>query len=170
MASVSNHQMQNQSKSITYFCIFSFAWHRLHVYSRLEPVACFSRAWHRSRTCFPALGTGSMFSRAWHRFDVFPRLAPVPCFPALDTSCMFSRAWHWLHVFPRLAPVACFPVVCFPVLGIGFMFESGIAVEPRIAPSYSQSPGRITIYKYLEMISSPQRREPTTNSSTCNAE
>ena len=63
----------------------SRAWHRLYVFSRLAPVAC-----------FPALGTSYIFSRAWNRLRVFPGLAPVTCFPALGTSCMFSRAWHQL--------------------------------------------------------------------------
>ena len=79
-------------------CMFSRAWHRLHVFPCLA-----------SATCFPALGIGYMFSRAWHRLHVFPRLTPVACFPAFDIGCMFSRPWHRLHVFPRLAPVACFP-------------------------------------------------------------
>ena len=86
--------------------MFSRAWHRLHVFPRLAPVAA----------CFPALGIGFMF---------FPRLAPIAC---------FSRAWHRLHVFPalgtgcmfflRLAPAACFPelgtVACFAMFGSGW--------------------------------------------------
>ena len=120
-------------------CMFSRAWHRLHVFPRLAPA-----------TCFPALGTGYMFSRAWHQLHVFPRLTPATCFPALGTGYMFSRAWHWSHVFWRLAQPGymsfpawykfqhplhvfrcftlkiCFPhltpVTCFPAFGIGYMF------------------------------------------------
>ena len=87
-------------------CVFSRAWHRLHVFPRLAPV-----------TCFSALGISYMFSRAWHRLHIFPRLALVTCFPhlapvtsfsALGTSYIFSCAWHRLHVFPRLAPLSIF--------------------------------------------------------------
>ena len=62
-------------------CKFSRAWHWLHVFPRLEPVACFSRVWHRlyvfSRlsqlqvACFPALGAGFPFSRTSHCFYLF---------------------------------------------------------------------------------------------------
>ena len=88
-------------------CMFSRAWHRLHVFPHLSMVAC-----------FPALGTGCIFSRAWHRSHVFPRLAPVACFPALGTGYMFSHTWHRLQVFPRLAPITC-----FRALGTGYMFS-----------------------------------------------
>ena len=37
--------------------LFPRAWHRLHVFPRLAPVACFSRAWYWLHV-FPALGTG----------------------------------------------------------------------------------------------------------------
>ena len=87
--------------------MFSRPRHRLRVFPRLAPVAC-----------FPSYDNGCMFLRAWHQLHVFPRLALVACFPALGTSYMFSRAWHQLHVFPRFAPIPC-----FPALGAGYMFS-----------------------------------------------
>ena len=61
--------------------MLSRAWHRLHVFPRLVPPACFA-----------TLGTSCMYSRAWYQLRVFPPLAPVAC-------------------FPRLVPVACFPAL-----------------------------------------------------------
>ena len=57
---------------------------RLHILTRLAPVAVFPRLAPVSG--FPALGTGFRFSRAWHRFQVFPRLAPVSGFLVLGIS------------------------------------------------------------------------------------
>ena len=98
-------------------CMFSRAWHRLHVFPRLTPVKRFL-----------ALDTGYVFSRAWHQLHVsrarhqlhvFLRLAPVTCFPALGTSYMSSCAWHRLRVFPPLAPVTF-----FPALDTDYMFST----------------------------------------------
>ena len=81
------------------------AWHQLHVFPRLTPVACFP-AILASVTCLSALGTGCMFSRnfgiscmslrAWHRLHVFTRLASVVCFCAFINCCLF---------FPRISSV-----------------------------------------------------------------
>ena len=72
--------------------MFSRAWHRLHVFPRLAPVAC-----------FPALGTGCMFSRTWRWLNVFPRLVLVIYLPALGASCMFLGS-DWF--------IASFALVC----------------------------------------------------------
>ena len=53
-------------------CMFSRAWHQLHVFPRLAPIACLRV------------------------------LALFACFPALGIDCMFSRVWHGLHVYPHL--------------------------------------------------------------------
>ena len=76
-------------------------WHRLHVFPRLAPSAC-----------FPALGTVCMFSRAWYRLLDYPRLVPSACLPALGTIYMFPCAWYRLpHVFPRLVLSAYLPAL-----------------------------------------------------------
>ena len=81
-------------------CMFSCAWHQLHVFPRLAPIAR-----------FPTLGNDCRFSRACYQLHVFPRLVPIARFPTLGNDCRFSRAWYRLQGFPRLAPVACFPAL-----------------------------------------------------------
>ena len=98
----------------TCLCLFSRAWHQLHVFPRLASVAC-----------FPPLGICCMFSRAWHQLHVFSRLASVACFPALGICCMFSRAWHQLHVFLHLAPVAWHWLNSFPCLARDLRHSAG---------------------------------------------
>ena len=105
-------------------CMFSRAWHRLHVFPRLVSVAY-----------FPALGTGCMFSRAWHQLHVFPRAAPMICFRTFGSSCFFTlflrmSCLYVLPVIAILASVKCLstfgtictflppltPVVCSPAV------------------------------------------------------
>ena len=68
--------------------MFSHAWTRLHIFSRLEQV-----------TCFPALGTGGMFSRAWNRLHIFPRLETITFFLALGNGCRSSGTSHYFDCF-----------------------------------------------------------------------
>ena len=52
-------------------CTFFRAWHPLHDFPRLQPVACFPALGTVTHTRFPALGTRCMFSRPRQRFHIF---------------------------------------------------------------------------------------------------
>ena len=99
-------------------CTCSRACNRLHVFPRLQPVACFS-----------ALGAGYTFCCARYRFHMFMRLAratrfpafgtrlifphfvPVTRFPATGTKLKFSRSWHQFHISTRLPRATRFPAL-----------------------------------------------------------
>ena len=110
--------------------------HRLHVFPRLAPVAC-----------FPAFGTSCMFSRALHQLHVFPRLTPVTCFP---TEADKPRK------LARNSKLSLLASVCFPSLGTSHMFFPALYTRGRPAPfAASYMVGRVTIERTTEQCSQP---------------